>query len=102
MKHAAINVDADNVLSTSHLVIYGSFLEEQSFPDILIKAMCLGKTVVAPDLSMISKYVRFILLSLITKMSHHLLIYRYINVNFVNNFFSLLGSCDFTKNYSLL
>ncbi|KAM5555523.1 hypothetical protein ABKV19_023450 [Rosa sericea] len=57
VKHAAIDVDADNVLSTSHLVIYGSFLEEQSFPDILIKAMCLGKPIVAPDLSMISKYV---------------------------------------------
>ncbi|XP_061997016.1 uncharacterized protein LOC133714780 isoform X1 [Rosa rugosa] len=57
VKHAVIDVDADNVLSTSHLVIYGSFVEEQSFPDILIKAMCLGKPIVAPDLAMISKYV---------------------------------------------
>ncbi|XP_050387623.1 uncharacterized protein LOC126803930 isoform X2 [Argentina anserina] len=57
VKHVAIDVDADNVLSTSDLVIYGSFREEQSFPDILIKAMCLGKPIVAPDLSMISRYV---------------------------------------------
>ncbi|KAK9279941.1 hypothetical protein L1049_013625 [Liquidambar formosana] len=57
VKHIAVNGDADSVLSVADIVIYGSFLEEQSFPDILIKAMCFGKPIVAPDLSMIRKYV---------------------------------------------
>ncbi|KAM2647592.1 hypothetical protein TB1_000820 [Malus domestica] len=57
VKHVAVDMDADNVLSMSDVVIYGSFLEEQSFPDILVKAMCLEKPIVAPDLSMIRKHV---------------------------------------------
>ncbi|XP_068330544.1 uncharacterized protein [Pyrus communis] len=57
VKHVAVDMDADSVLNISDVVIYGSFLEEQSFPDILIKAMCLEKPIVAPDLSMIRKYV---------------------------------------------
>lgn len=39
------------------LVIYSSFLEEQSFPPVLLQAMNLGKLIVAPDLRMIKKYV---------------------------------------------
>ena len=62
MKHVAVDMDAYNVLSMSDVVIYGSFLEEQSFPDILVKAMCLEKPIVAPDLSMIRKYVCFLIL----------------------------------------
>ncbi|KAF3971901.1 hypothetical protein CMV_004545 [Castanea mollissima] len=57
VKHKALDVNADNVLSVADLVIYGSFLEEQSFPDILMKAMCFEKPIIAPDLSMIRKYV---------------------------------------------
>lgn len=57
VKHKALDVDADNVLSMADLVIYGSFLEEQSFPDILMKAMSFEKPIIAPDLSMIRKYV---------------------------------------------
>ncbi|XP_024988831.1 uncharacterized protein LOC112523447 [Cynara cardunculus var. scolymus] len=57
VNHAAIDEDVYNVLSIADVVIYGSFLEEQSFPDILIKAMCFEKPIVAPDLSIIKKYV---------------------------------------------
>ncbi|KAL6311540.1 hypothetical protein AAG906_005020 [Vitis piasezkii] len=58
VKHIAIDVgEADNVLAAADIVIYGSFLEEQSFPDILIKAMSFGKPIIAPDLSIIKKYV---------------------------------------------
>ncbi|KAG7990513.1 hypothetical protein I3843_02G029600 [Carya illinoinensis] len=57
VKHKALDVDADDILGMADLVIYGSFLEEQSFPNILIKAMCYGKPIIAPDLSMIKKYV---------------------------------------------
>nr|POE66506.1 hypothetical protein CFP56_68422 [Quercus suber] len=59
VKHKALDVDAGNVLSMTDLVIYGSFLEEQSFPDILMKAMCFEKPIIAPDLSMTRKYVCF-------------------------------------------
>ncbi|XVF33239.1 hypothetical protein REPUB_Repub17cG0151700 [Reevesia pubescens] len=57
VKHVAVQEDVNSVLSMTDLVIYGSFLEEPSFPDILIKAMCLGKPIIAPDLSNIRKYV---------------------------------------------
>ncbi|KAI3818540.1 hypothetical protein L1987_12350 [Smallanthus sonchifolius] len=59
VNHAAIDDDDDvyNILSIADLVIYGSFLEEQSFPDILIKAMCFEKPIIAPDISTIKKYV---------------------------------------------
>ena len=46
-----------HVLSISDIVIYGSFLEEQSFPGVLIQAMSLERLIIAPNLSMISKYV---------------------------------------------
>lgn len=49
--------DADTILSEADLVIYGSFLEEESFPEILTKAMCFGKPIIAPELAMIKKYV---------------------------------------------
>ncbi|OMO64360.1 Glycosyl transferase, family 1, partial [Corchorus capsularis] len=57
VKHVAIDGDLDSILSATDLVIYGSFLEEPSFPEILIKAMSLGKPIIAPDLSNIKKYV---------------------------------------------
>ncbi|XP_007051667.2 PREDICTED: uncharacterized protein LOC18614048 [Theobroma cacao] len=57
VKHVAVDGDVDSVLSMTDIVIYGSFLEEPSFPEILIKAMCLGKPIIAPDLSNIRKYV---------------------------------------------
>ncbi|XP_039011965.1 uncharacterized protein LOC120141095 isoform X2 [Hibiscus syriacus] len=57
VKHVAVDGEVDSVLSVTDLVIYGSFLEEPSFPEILIKAMSYGKPIVAPDLSNIRKYV---------------------------------------------
>ena len=60
VRHIAIDEDeADNVLAAADILIYGSFLEEQSFPGILIKSMSFGKPIIAPDLSMIKKYVCF-------------------------------------------
>jgi len=53
----ARDADEINFLGIANLVIYGSFLEEQSFPSVLLQAMNLGKLVVAPDLDMIKKYV---------------------------------------------
>ncbi|KAK9102975.1 hypothetical protein Sjap_020229 [Stephania japonica] len=57
VEHIGIDADSNSYLNIADLVIYGSFLEEQSFPDILIRAMCYGKPVVAPDLAVIKKYV---------------------------------------------
>ncbi|XP_057980829.1 uncharacterized protein LOC131166364 [Malania oleifera] len=57
VKHFSVDGDADSILSMVDLVIYGSFLEEQSFPKVLLKAMCFGKLIIAPDLSVIGKYV---------------------------------------------
>ncbi|KAG8391895.1 hypothetical protein BUALT_Bualt01G0234500 [Buddleja alternifolia] len=57
VKHVVADEDADTVLSNADLVIYGSFLEEHTFPDILLKTMCLEKPIIAPDLPMVRKYV---------------------------------------------
>ncbi|KAJ9171458.1 hypothetical protein P3X46_014825 [Hevea brasiliensis] len=57
VKHIAIDGDEGSVLNAADIVVYGSFHEEQSFPEILIKAMCIGKPIIAPDLHMIRKYV---------------------------------------------
>ncbi|CAI9101206.1 OLC1v1038475C3 [Oldenlandia corymbosa var. corymbosa] len=55
--HIALDENLDNILSSSDLVIYSSFHEEPSFPNILLRAMCLKKPIVAPDISIIKKYV---------------------------------------------
>lgn len=56
MSHVAIDEDM-GVLGITDVVIYGSFFEEQSFPDILTRAMCLEKPIIARDLPIIKKYV---------------------------------------------
>ncbi|OIW02014.1 hypothetical protein TanjilG_11607 [Lupinus angustifolius] len=57
IEHIAGDLNTNSVLATADVVIYGSLLEEQSFPDILTKAMCFEKPIVAPDIPMIRKYV---------------------------------------------
>lgn len=57
VEHIVISGDTNRYLGVADLVIYGSFLEEQSFPNILKQSMSLGKLIVAPDLNMIRKYV---------------------------------------------
>ncbi|KAF7826114.1 Glycosyl transferase [Senna tora] len=56
IKHITGELNEDSVLGTADIVIYGSFLEEQSFPEILVKAMCFGKPIIAPDIPAIRKY----------------------------------------------
>ncbi|XP_078446174.1 uncharacterized protein LOC144715150 [Wolffia australiana] len=56
-KRFALDGDADAALLMADVVLYGSMHEEQSFPSLLIRAMTLGVTVIAPDLPEIKKYV---------------------------------------------
>lgn len=65
VKHIAVEGDVDGILNMADVVIYGSLREEQSFPEILVKAMCLGKPIIAPDLSNIRKYVCFCFFSIL-------------------------------------
>lgn len=60
VKHVPMDKNTDTVISTADLVIYGSFLDEHSFPDILLKAMCFEKPIVAPDLPATRKYVSIV------------------------------------------
>lgn len=57
VKHVAFDENADSVVSIADLVIYSSFVEGQSFPSILLKAMCFGKPIIVPDLPVFRKYV---------------------------------------------
>lgn len=70
VKHAGVDEDADAILGTANLVIYGSFTKEHTFPGMLLKAMCFGKPIVAPDLPMITKYVGIYCLYSLIKFSH--------------------------------
>lgn len=51
------NGDFSSIIGISDVVIYGSFIEEEYFPSILIQAMHTGKLVIAPNVNMITKYV---------------------------------------------
>uniref|UniRef100_A0A1D1Z063 D-inositol 3-phosphate glycosyltransferase n=1 Tax=Anthurium amnicola TaxID=1678845 RepID=A0A1D1Z063_9ARAE len=55
--HIGTDGDVNSFLGIADIVIYGSFLEEQSFPAVLIQAMCLRKLIIAPDLAMIKKHI---------------------------------------------
>ncbi|KAJ8900578.1 hypothetical protein K2173_025355 [Erythroxylum novogranatense] len=57
VKHIAVEGGLLGLLKVADFVIYGSFFEEQSFPEVLLTAMCIGKPIVAPDLSIIKEYV---------------------------------------------
>ncbi|KAG6402676.1 hypothetical protein SASPL_134878 [Salvia splendens] len=57
VKHVAVDQNIDTVIDTADLVVYGSFLEEHSFPGVLLKSMCFEKPIVAPDLPATRKYV---------------------------------------------
>lgn len=57
VKHVAMDQNIDVVVRRADLVVYGSFLEEHSFPSVLLKAMCFEKPIVAPDLPTTRKYV---------------------------------------------
>ena len=59
VEHVVFDEDMNSFLGIADLVVYGSFLEEQSFPKVLMQAMNLGKLVIAPDLGMIRRYVRY-------------------------------------------
>ncbi|EEF50609.1 transferase, transferring glycosyl groups, putative [Ricinus communis] len=57
VKHIAIDGDVGSFLTAADIVTYGSFHDGQSFPEMLMKAMCMEKPIIAPDLSVIRKYV---------------------------------------------
>lgn len=57
VKHISVDENSDSVITAADVVIYGSFLDENTFPDILLRAMCFGKPIIAPDLPATKKYV---------------------------------------------
>ncbi|CAN1237559.1 hypothetical protein LINGRAPRIM_LOCUS1903 [Linum grandiflorum] len=56
VKHIGVTEDVSSILNAADLVVYGSFHEEQSFPEVVMKAMSMGKPVIAPDIAVIRKY----------------------------------------------
>lgn len=52
-----VNRDVNIILSAADLVLYGSLREEQAFPAILLRAMSFEKPIIAPNLTMVQKYV---------------------------------------------
>uniref|UniRef100_A0A2P2MFY1 Uncharacterized protein MANES_07G093200 n=1 Tax=Rhizophora mucronata TaxID=61149 RepID=A0A2P2MFY1_RHIMU len=57
VRHYGLNGDVNSVLLMADIVIYGSSLDEQGFPPLIIRAMTFGIPVVLPDLPIFKKYV---------------------------------------------
>lgn len=57
VQHVGVNRDLNIILSAADLVLYGSLREEQAFPAILLRAMSFEKPIIAPNLTMVQKYI---------------------------------------------
>ncbi|WOK98770.1 hypothetical protein Cni_G07482 [Canna indica] len=57
VRHYAMDHDMRSFLLMSDIVLYGLFKEEQNFPPPLLLAMSFGIPIVAPNLTVIQKYV---------------------------------------------
>lgn len=57
VQHVGVNRDVNIILSAADLVLYGSLREEQAFPAILLRAMSFEKPIIAPNLTMVQKYI---------------------------------------------
>lgn len=65
VRRYAMDGDVDTLLAMADIVLYGSFQEEPSFPSLLLRAMSFGAPILAPNLTIIKKYVSEILDQLI-------------------------------------
>lgn len=57
VQHICSDDDVNSIMSIADLVVYGSINEEQAFPSILLRAMSFKKPIIAPNLTIIKKYV---------------------------------------------
>ncbi|KAG9441744.1 hypothetical protein H6P81_017598 [Aristolochia fimbriata] len=83
VKHYSMDSDVNSVLLMADIVLYGSFQDEQGFPSLLTRAMFFEKPIIAPDLSIIKKYI---------VDGVHGLIFRARNLESLTRSFSLLVS----------
>ncbi|RWR97248.1 Glycosyl transferase [Cinnamomum micranthum f. kanehirae] len=57
IKHYSMDNDVNSVLLMADVVLYGSFKDEQGFPSLLIRSMSFEIPIIAPDLTVIKKYI---------------------------------------------
>ncbi|THU47717.1 hypothetical protein C4D60_Mb09t18580 [Musa balbisiana] len=57
VRHYDMDLDVNNFLYMADIVLYWSFIEEQNFPPLLLQAMSFEIPIVAPNMSVIQKYV---------------------------------------------
>ncbi|KAL3838248.1 hypothetical protein ACJIZ3_022839 [Penstemon smallii] len=57
LRHFGINSDVDGMVLMADIVLYGSSQDEQGFPPLLSRAMSFEIPVIAPDYTVIRKYV---------------------------------------------
>ncbi|CAA7390860.1 unnamed protein product [Spirodela intermedia] len=57
VKHYGLDGNVNKALLIADIVLYVSFHDEQTFPPLLARAMSFGVLVVAPDLTVIKRYV---------------------------------------------
>lgn len=79
IKHYSMDNDVNSVLLMADVVLYGSFKDEQGFPSLLIRSMSFEIPIIAPDLTVIKKYVSL----------EHVISFAYKN-NFYNLFIYIL------------
>lgn len=61
VRHYDMDLDVNNFLYMADIVLYWSFIEEQNFPPLLLQAMSFEIPIVAPNMSVIQKYVSLML-----------------------------------------
>lgn len=57
VRYYSASSDVNRVLLMADLVLYGSFMEEQTFPPLLMRAMSFEIPIIVPSLDIITKYV---------------------------------------------
>ncbi|URE34295.1 Glycosyl transferases group 1 [Musa troglodytarum] len=57
VRHYDMDHDVNNFLYMADIVLYWSFIEEQNFPPLLLQAMSFEIPIVAPNMTVIRKYV---------------------------------------------
>ncbi|KAH9295530.1 hypothetical protein KI387_039118 [Taxus chinensis] len=57
VQHVGVDGHENIILSIADLVIYSSLHEEQAFPAILLRAMSFEKPIIAPNLTIVQKYI---------------------------------------------
>lgn len=71
VKHFPMTHDIGNLLMFVDIVLYGSLRQEPGFPPLLLRSMSSEIPIIAPNLTVITKYVCYLIHSIICSLLCH-------------------------------